>query len=685
MNRFSFVRSFSGKLTLNLILLTVAISLFGSYIYYKVQTIVFVDNAVIAQLHDIPHVSADLQVHLHNESELVDFLDKGYITNEMFDERHAASTAAQDRLSAELHAIRDRLLGTTFDWSENAPEVARIVSGIEAVDRYRKSVHRMLGEFRDAYAANDIKKRTELGEELFLLRTEFDATSEVLDASIDRLAGHYAGIIDALLQEFLIYSFFFIIGLFTFIVFFSGMNVFQSLVSSRRILEGIREVDKGNFTFRLANIPENEMGTVYRFFNTMLDNLESLIGKLKQNVEELNRSKQETLELLEDLKRAKEGVEQEVQVQTRKLQEEQARLLASIRSLPFGFIVADSNDAIIVKNAALTAILELEKEPVSVLDIVNSLKETSSELGALINSCRKCVELKDVVELKEFSYGKKYLRVFCAPIITKDAGSPEAREERVIGYVMLVEDITEAKILERSRDEFFAVASHELRTPLTAIRGNADMILDAYADKIVDADMKGMLQDIDLSSVRLINIVNDFLEVSRLEQGKIDIKKENFDLSCVVDKVVRDMKAMVEGKGLTLAYAPPPSLPTVFADKNRTEQILLNLVGNAAKFTKEGGITVEVQPTGKFLKVRVIDTGTGISEHNQAFLFRKFQQAGEQMLARDITQSTGLGLYISKLIISSMGGTIGLEKSELGQGSTFAFTLPIADYKVVYT
>jgi signal transduction histidine kinase len=270
------------------------------------------------------------------------------------------------------------------------------------------------------------------------------------------------------------------------------------------------------------------------------------------------------------------------------------------------------------------------------------------------------------------------LRVFCTPVITKDEGAQDS-ERNAIGYVVLVEDITEAKVMERSRDEFFAVASHELRTPLTAIRGNAEMILEAYADKIADGDLKEMLRDIDISSTRLIGIVNDFLEVSRLEQGRFEIKKERFDVSEIIGKVLRDLETTVEQKGLAAAYAAPASpLPAVYADKNRTEQILFNLVGNAIKFTKSGSITVTAVAAGNFINVRVIDTGGGISEHNQALLFRKFQPAGEEMLARDVTQSTGLGLYISKLIISSMGGTIGLERSEPGKGSTFLFTLPVA-------
>lgn len=431
------------------------------------------------------------------------------------------------------------------------------------------------------------------------------------------------------------------------------------------------KTEKKIFISELQNKKKN--GDLY----TVIVNISPILnaqGEVKFFVAlETDISKQKEFDKL--LQQEKENVERKVAERTQELKEEKARLLASINSLPFGFIIADIDDKVIVKNAAISTILELEKEPASVQDLADSFGGVSSGLDVLTHSCRKCLQLKKSVELKEVPHGKKYLRVFCTPILTKDEGA----EEKVIGYVMLVEDITEAQIMERSRDEFFAVASHELRTPLTAIRGNADMILEMYADKIVDKDMKEMLQDIDTSSVRLISIVNDFLEVSRLEQGKIEINKENFNASEVIAKVVRDFKDMAGKKGLTLLYTPSLSpLSLVNADKDKIEQVLINLIGNAVKFTKEGSITIAVSESDGSVAVRIADTGSGISEHNQALLFRKFQPAGEQMLARDVTQSTGLGLYISRLILSNMGGTIELEKSELGKGSTFMFTLPIA-------
>ncbi len=469
----------------------------------------------------------------------------------------------------------------------------------------------------------------------------------------------------------------------------SGLLITRSISRPiRRLTNAALVISQGNLDTKIDIDTKDEIGTLGQAFNEMAENLRNARSGLEQRIQEktaqlseqiieVESSKKAILNLLEDIEGEKKKVEEIVVIRTRELSNEKARLLASINSLPFGFIIADTDDKVLVRNEALLNILELAEEPASIADIVDSFKGVTSNLDALAHSCRECLEIKRMVELKEISHGKKYLRVFCTPILTKDDTAQSA--EVAIGYVILVEDITEAKVMERSRDEFFAVASHELRTPLTAIRGNADMILDMYADKIVDKDMKEMLTDIGTSSVRLISIVNDFLEASRLEQGRVEIKKEKFDIAEVVAKVDRDLREMISKKGLALVYVPPTApLPAVNADKDKVEQILVNLIGNAAKFTKEGSITVALTAAENFIQVRVTDTGAGISEHNQALLFRKFQQAGEQMLARDVTQSTGLGLYISRLIISSMGGTIGLEKSELGKGSTFVFTVPIA-------
>ena len=450
----------------------------------------------------------------------------------------------------------------------------------------------------------------------------------------------------------------------------------------RQLSDAVKEIAIGKLETKIKIRSKNEIGQLASAFNDMTEKLHQSYQDLDQKVKEKTaqlalqvaegeKGKSAILNLLEDIDAEKNKAEDMVVERTRELREEKARLLASINSLSFGFILASVDDVILLRNPTLLKILDLKDEPRTMQEIAALFKTSDSKVDLdIMPATKRCMELKVPIEFKDVAYGSRFLRVICVPVSTGEAAS---------GYILLVEDITEAKVMERSRDEFFAVASHELRTPLTAIRGNADMILEMYADKIVDKDMKEMLTDINSSSVRLIDIVNDFLEVSRLEQGKIEMKLEKFNPSEVVEKVIRDLKEMIAKKGLTLLYTPPSApLPDVFADKNRTEQIIVNFVGNSTKFTKEGSISISLEPQGPMMRFRVTDTGAGISEGNQSLLFRKFQQAGEQMLARDVSQSTGLGLYICKLIVANMGGEIGLEKSELGKGSTFFFTVPIA-------
>ncbi len=399
--------------------------------------------------------------------------------------------------------------------------------------------------------------------------------------------------------------------------------------------------------------------------------------KLKE-LEEANKAVQEAklamLNLLDDekaleeeLKQEKESVERKVIARTYELNEEQARLLASIKGLSLGFIMIDNQNKVILHNPAVEKVLELPQDGWDFAEVRKRFGSSFDFLG----HCQTCVREKKSIDIKDVPYDSKFLRVFLAPVIMiRDA-------EEVIGVVILIEDITEVKILERSREEFFSIASHELRTPLTAIRGNTALIQQFYADKLKDGELEEMIADIHDSSTRLIKIVNDFLEVSRLELGRIEYKKEIFDLVPLIENISKELEPVASEKKLYLKFEKPEiSLPSVFADKDRTKQILTNLIGNSLKFTKEGGVTISVSQEKDFLKISITDTGMGISKENQELLFRKFQQAGESIFTRDVTRGTGLGLYISKLIVEGLGGKIYLESSKVGKGSTFAFTLP---------
>jgi len=383
-----------------------------------------------------------------------------------------------------------------------------------------------------------------------------------------------------------------------------------------------------------------------------------------------------------ELKQEKENVEKKVEERTRELREAQARLQSSIQSLRIGFILTDNKSKIMAMNGSAKLIL-LRKKLISQDAIDTSMyhrdwdmDETQKHLSGsfdLQNQVKTCISEMKPIEAKEVPFGERYLRIFITPVILY-----EEHEIGIIGAAILIDDITEAKILERSRDEFFSIASHELRTPLTALRGNSLLLKQFYGDKIKDQDFQEMVADMHEASVRLIDLVNDFLDVSRLEQGKIIFKRENFDLVPVIKDAIHEVDNLVTEKKLRLNFKPLEKHLYVFADESRTKQVIANLLGNAIKFTDKGSISIVVERKDNNIAVKVVDTGRGISVKNQKLLFRKFQQAGDSILTRDVTRGTGLGLYISDLLIEEMGGSIYLEKSEEGKGSTFAFTLPIA-------
>lgn len=348
------------------------------------------------------------------------------------------------------------------------------------------------------------------------------------------------------------------------------------------------------------------------------------------------------------------------------IQREKVRLTASINSLSLGFIMFDTEENVIHLNPTAPKLLKLDHAP-----------STMSEVEVLVQNLHakhlECQQTGKQIELPEVEYQNQFLKIFLSPIIT----STPTRE--YIGTAMVIQDITEAKIIDRSKNEFFSIASHELRTPLTAIRGNTSMILDYFQDSIKDPTLKDMLSDIHDSSIRLIGIVEDFLNISRLEQGRMQFKITNFDLIPMLKDTIVELTETAAAKGLALKLdSEIPSTLQINADTNKTKEVVLNLIGNAVKYTDTGSITLSLSQDSQMAKILVSDTGRGIAPANQRLLFRKFQQAGDSLYTRDTTKGTGLGLYISRLMAEGMRGEIGLDWSDVGRGSRFYFTVPLA-------
>jgi PAS domain S-box-containing protein len=226
--------------------------------------------------------------------------------------------------------------------------------------------------------------------------------------------------------------------------------------------------------------------------------------------------------------------------------------------------------------------------------------------------------------------------------------------------------------LDRLKSEFLATMSHELRTPLNSIIGFTGILRQGLAGPLNDEQQK-QLGMVHFSARHLLGLINDLLDLSRIESGKMDVQVSDFQVAEVIEEVVQSLMPAARQKHLTLEANLEDNGLTLRSDRKKTFQILLNLANNAVKFTETGSVRLNVCATAQAVTFAVADTGIGIKPEQLANLFQAFRQVDGS--ARRVYEGTGLGLYLCKKLVALLGGTIGVE-SEFGRGSCFHFTLP---------
>ncbi|TET59848.1 PAS domain S-box protein, partial [Candidatus Aerophobetes bacterium] len=253
-----------------------------------------------------------------------------------------------------------------------------------------------------------------------------------------------------------------------------------------------------------------------------------------------------------------------------------------------------------------------------------------------------------------------------ASIVENEAG-------RAICIMASVIDITERKRIEQMKDDFVSLASHELRTPLTSIVGYVDLILGEDVGKI-NKEQKEFLQIISQNTQRLEALINDVLDIEKIESGRIKLKREKVNLIELVEASVNTFRVMAENKNLQLEKEIKAPELEVLGDSDRLSQVISNLLSNAIKYTKEGRVKVAAQAKGRFASVTVEDTGLGMKQEDLRNIFSRFFRSEDSYVKK--TTGSGLGLSIAKATIERHNGDMKVE-SKLGVGSKFEVILPL--------
>ena len=236
-------------------------------------------------------------------------------------------------------------------------------------------------------------------------------------------------------------------------------------------------------------------------------------------------------------------------------------------------------------------------------------------------------------------------------------------------------DITQQKELQKTKDEFVSVASHELRTPMTIIKSYLWLISTGRHGKLTKKQKDYITKAI-LSTERMIALINDILNISKIEQSRADFNINRVELVELLSELLIDFRLKAMEKALTLNFKSDKDRVFVYVDTPKLREILVNLVGNALKFTEEGSVEISVTDLKGYVKISVKDTGQGIKESDLKRLFLKFGRLDSTYQTVAESGGTGLGLFIVRVYVEEMNGKVGAESPGKNKGSTFWFTLP---------
>ena len=356
---------------------------------------------------------------------------------------------------------------------------------------------------------------------------------------------------------------------------------------------------------------------------------------------------------------------------------ETAKNEAILKGITDGVLVLDADRQIVLVNPKAAEILGIDPAAVENRPLQEILGNSNSSDGLEFTQLFYTKLLQALDKIKKREQSAEFWLELGAKAIVVSLASVALAAEELPSIVAVVRDISREAEIDRIRKEFISTVSHELRTPLTSIKGYADLLISA-GPKIgeLSSTQHRFVQVIQSNANRLTGLVNDILEISRIETGRIKLDFEVLDLIDTIKDVAVSFEGQLVQKSVNFSLDLPEILPQIWADKNRLVQILVNLIGNAWQYTLEGGeVTIRVKALNhQFVQIDVADTGIGIAEADLKYIFDRFYRS--ERVEVKVVDGTGLGLSITQGFVEMLGGQIWVE-SELDVGSTFSFTVPI--------
>ena len=427
-----------------------------------------------------------------------------------------------------------------------------------------------------------------------------------------------------------------------------------------KVAQAARSVGEGKFDSEITVDSDDEVGVLAEEFNEMRRNLKTAVDRLTQ---------------------------------------EERKLTAIVDNLGEGLIVVEPTGRVLYVNPVAERLLNLG----NTADYENFIAMDTSTGAISWTKTSKSTEVAKTeartVDMKILSSSQREMAQHQTVIVEANVNGNQSNgassrvlriiashfsdeHNNVAGTVYVFDDITNEHEIEQMKSEFVSLVSHELRTPLTSIIGFISLILDGKTGKINQKQHES-LSRAHRQSKRLAALINDLLDVSRIEAGRIEMKQEHVQIDRIAKRRIEELRPQADEKAISLFLEAQSNLPRMIADADRIGQIFVNLIGNAIKFTPDNGkVTVRISKSlqnGKVtdgFHVEVVDTGPGIPTEDREKVFDKFQQLGS-VYTRKPYGGTGLGLSIAAGIVEAHGGRLWVDTGDNGQGSNFQFFIPL--------